>query len=186
MSARSLVFRISAVSAEFWRARLEALKHGLFFRDALVQVLALQVCEVGREQPGISLDIALMAADFGSTEVSHHRHLVEMVKRCPSGWGGEFAMGRDSAAECGVKPRGGPCASRLRAAAVAMAAECGLALEVFAAPLVARQRGPACSRDRNDRIIGDDGIEATAGPRCVYAAGLNGALRISQNRSVLA
>jgi hypothetical protein len=78
---------------------LQTLKRSLLLRNALVQVLALKLCKLCGEQPCIALNIPPMAQNFSGTEVSHRRHLVEMVKRCPSGWGGEFAANRNSAAE---------------------------------------------------------------------------------------
>jgi hypothetical protein len=66
---------------------LQTLKLSLLFRNALVQVLALKVRQFRSEQPGIALDIPLMAQNFRSPEVSHRRHLLEMVNKLFFGMG---------------------------------------------------------------------------------------------------
>jgi hypothetical protein len=70
---------------------LQSVQLCLFLCNSPVKVLALKFSELRSEQLAIALNIPPMAQNFGGTEVSHHRHLVEMVNHCPSGWGGEFA-----------------------------------------------------------------------------------------------
>src|SRR5215510_15121432 len=87
------------------RFALQSLQLCIFLGNSSVQVLALNLGELRSEQPAIALNISPMAQNFGGIQVSHHRHLVEMVNHCPSGWGGEFAADRDSESEWEVKPR---------------------------------------------------------------------------------
>jgi hypothetical protein len=68
----------------------------VLLRDPLVQVLPLEIGELSGEEPAISFNVSPMAQHFGRAVVNHRRHLLEMVRNCPSGGGGEFAAVPDS------------------------------------------------------------------------------------------
>ena len=65
----------------------ETIQRRVLFRDALMEILTLEVSEVRRKQPAIALDTPLMAQDFlGSHIHRHHRRLFSKGHEGPFGW----------------------------------------------------------------------------------------------------
>jgi hypothetical protein len=64
----------------FELALLQSLQLSLFFRNALVQILAFELCKLSGEQPSVALNSPPMTKDFGGPEVNHRRHLAEMER----------------------------------------------------------------------------------------------------------
>jgi hypothetical protein len=76
--------------SECWRLvhlHGETIQRRMLFRDALMEILTLEVSEVRRKQPAIALDIPLMTQDFLNSHIHrHHRRLFSKGHEGPFGW----------------------------------------------------------------------------------------------------